>query len=257
VDPRPGKILIEDVVKQLRQGASMSGAGAPVTIGPQAYASWRATSLGAVTETLEQRLILEMMGTLRGTRVLDAGCGDGVLVCAVASRGAIATGIDPDPAMLAAARRRAGNAGLTASFAMGRTERLPFPDGAFDVVSAVAVLCFVSDAAGIVREMARVVRPGGRLILGELGRWSAWAALRRIRAWLGSPTWRRAQFHTAAELRALAEQAGLSVATVRGAVFYPPVGMLARALAPLDLSLGHRTTFGAAFIALSALSPIR
>ena len=78
--------------------------------------------------------------------------------------------------------------------------------------------------------------------------------LRRLRGWLGSPTWRAARFRTAAELRVLAQQAGLSVTAIRGAVYYPPVGLLARVLAPIDSWLGGLTTVGAAFIALSAVA---
>lgn len=235
----------------------MSRADASTAIEPEAYADWRATSLGVVTEAIEERLILDMMGELAGRRVLDAGCGDGTLICAAASQGAEVTGIDPDPAMLAAARSRVSRAGLQATYLDGRVERLPFPDASFDVVASITVLCFVPDAAGAVREMARVLRPNGRLVLGELGRWSLWAAIRRIRGWLGSATWKAARFRTATELRALAEHAGLSVSAIRGAVYYPPVGLLARALAPIDFWLGDLTTFGAAFIALGAVSPDR
>ena len=78
----------------------MSTTDAPTSIGPAARVVWRATPLGAVSEAIEQRLILDMMGELAGRRVLDAGCGNGALVCAAASRGADVTGIDPDPAML-------------------------------------------------------------------------------------------------------------------------------------------------------------
>jgi ubiquinone/menaquinone biosynthesis C-methylase UbiE len=208
-----------------------------------------------VTEALEQRLILGLMGGLAGRRVLDAGCGDGVLVCAAVSQGADAIGIDSDPAMLAAARSRAAKAGLRATFLEGEIAHLPFPNASFDVVVAVTVLCFVDDAAGAVREMARVLRPGGRLVIGELGRWSLWAAIRRIRGWLGSRTWRVARFRTAGELSALAEQAGLFVTDIRGAVYYPPLGTLARALGPADPWLGRLTSFGAAFVALGATAP--
>jgi len=225
----------------------------PTTIGPDAYASWRATSLGVVTEAIEYRLILDMMGELEGRHVLDVGCGDGALAWAVAAKGAEATGVDPDPAMLDAARSRAANVGVRPRFLEGRVERLPFPDASFDVVVSVTVLCFVQDAAGAVREMVRVLGPGGRLVLGELGRWSLWATIRRVRGWLGSATWKAARFRTATELCALAEQAGLSVTVVRGGVYYPPVGFLARALAPIDSWLGGLTTFGAAFIALGAV----
>jgi len=54
----------------------MSKADASTTIGPEAYVSWCATSLGVVTEAIEQRLILDMMGELAGRRVLGADSGD-------------------------------------------------------------------------------------------------------------------------------------------------------------------------------------
>lgn len=230
----------------------MKATDAPVAIGPQAYAGWRMTSLGTITEAIEQRLILDLADGLAGVRLLDAGCGDGALACAAAARGAEATGVDPDPAMLAAAQARVAQAGLQATFREGRVEQLPFPDASFDLVVSVTVLCFVDDAAAAVREMARVLRPGGRLVLGELGRWSSWAAWRRIRGWLGSKTWRKARFRTQGELRRLAEQAGLSVTAVHGAVYYPPNERLARLLAAFDARFGRVTTLGAAFIALSA-----
>ncbi|HLW91520.1 MAG TPA: hypothetical protein VKS78_09495 [Roseiarcus sp.] len=77
---------------------------------------------------------------------------------------------------------------------------------------------------------------------------------RHLRGWLSAATWKTARFRTAAELRALAEQAGLSVSVIRGAVFCPPIGIFALAMAPVDPWLGRRTTVGAAFIALSAVS---
>lgn len=233
----------------------MSTTAAPTMIGPDAYKSWRATSLGAVTEALEQRLILDLLGTLEGARMLDVGCGDGALVCAAASRGAAVTGVDSDPAMLAAARARAERAGVKATFTGGRVEQLAFAAASFDVVASVTVLCFVADAAAAVREMVRVLRPGGCLVLGELGRWTLWALIRRVRGWRGATTWKAARFRTAGELRALAEQGGLCVTRIRGAIFYPPAGLCARALAPIDPWLAPLTTVGAAFIALSAVRP--
>lgn len=78
----------------------------------------------AVTEALEHDLILDIMGEIRDAHVLDAGCGDGTLVCAMSSRGAEVTGIDPDPAMLAAARARIGRESRQGSW---RDESNGFP----------------------------------------------------------------------------------------------------------------------------------
>ena len=231
----------------------MNATGAPTTIGPQVYEAWRTQSLGSLTDAIELRLVLDLVGDPPGVRLLDAGCGDGALVAAAAAKGAEVTGVDPDPAMLLAAQKRLAGAGVKATFTEGRLERLPFPDASFDVVASITVLCFLPDAEPAFREMARVLRPGGRLILGELHRWSLWAAQRRVRAWLGSRTWKAARFRTPGELRALAGQAGLRVTALRGAVYYPRIGWLARAMAPLDPWFGRLGTFGAAFLALRAV----
>ena len=119
----------------------------------------------------------------------------------------------------------------------------------------MTVLCFVPDAGGAVHEMTRVLRPGGRLVIGELGRRSVWATLRRVRGRLGSPTWKRARFRTASELRALMSEAGIEVEAMRGAAFYPPIGLIARLLAPADPWLGRHTTAGAAFLAAAGTKP--
>ncbi len=216
------------------------------------YAHWRSSRLGQITDALEQQLLLELLGSVAGKTLLDVGCGDGALASGLARRGAIVTGLDADPVMVAAARQRAEIDGTPLKLIEGQAERLPFDRAAFDCVVAVTVLCFVRDAERAVAEMARVLKPGGRLVIGELGRWSFWAAHRRVRGWFGNPTWRAAIFRTVKDLRSLADAAGLNVVEIRGAVHYPPFGTAARLLAPIDLCLGRQTTFGSAFIAVLA-----
>jgi ubiquinone biosynthesis O-methyltransferase len=224
-------------------------------LGPGDYAGWRRSAVGAITEQLERELILELVGDVRGLKILDVGCGDGALALELWKRGASVTGIDASAAMIdaATARAKAQNADIT--FRVALAEHAPFLDQQFDIVTAVTILCFVGDAAPVFREIARVLRPRGRLVIGELGRWSSWAAARRLRAWLGAPLWRQARFRTAKELRSLAENAGLTVEAVRGAIFYPRWSPAARLLSRLDRRLGRLTTFGAAFVALSAAKP--
>jgi ubiquinone/menaquinone biosynthesis C-methylase UbiE len=220
------------------------------------YARWRSSPLGQITDALERRLLLEMLGSLAGKTLLDVGCGDGALALELAHRGAVVTGLDADPAMIVAARRRGEASGTQLRFVEGHAERLPFEDATFDRVIAVAVLCLVGDAGRAIAEMARVLKPRGQLVIGELGRWSLWAAQRRIRGWLGNPIWRATTFRSARQLCHLADAAGLDVAQLRGAIHYPPCSLAARLLAPLDLELGRHSTIGAAFIAVSAAKPL-
>lgn len=227
----------------------------PTTLDPGQYAGWRATPLGAITERLELDLVFELAGPVEGKSVLDVGTGDGSYALEAASRGAAATGVDVDPEMLRAAEQRASAMNLDVTFVQGHAERLPVDDERFDLVLAVTVLCFVEDPASSFRELARVLRPGGRVVIGELGRRNLWAASRRVRGWLGSPTWRAAHFWRRGELRRHLSEVGLDVEDVRGAIHYPPSPRAARLLAPIDPWLSRAHAPGAAFLAISATKP--
>lgn len=224
-------------------------------VAAQTYAHWRATTLGNITERVETNVVFDVAGPLRGKRVLDVGTGDGAYAIDAAKRGAIVTALDLEREMLDAVRARAASRGVEVTLQQGRAERLPFEDASFDVVIAVTVLCFVPDAQRAVREMARVLTPGGRVVLGELGRFSVWAAERRVRGWLGASTWRHAQFWSRSELAALAQGAGLHAASVRGSVFFPPSSLAARLVAPVEPLLTRLHAPGAAFLALAADKP--
>ena len=222
-------------------------------IRPEDYARWRASAVGAMTERLEQRVILDLAGELQRRRVLDVGCGDGAYSILACQRGARAIGADTSPAMLEAARRRAEIHCLgTIGWCQASAERLPFESQVFDAVIAVTALCFVKDPQRAVLEAARVLRPGGRLIIGELGMFSLWALSRRLRGWFGSATWRKARFWTTGSLRRLIEQAGLHFRSVRGCVYYPPIEPAARLMVKADRVLSRLGSVGAAFLAVRA-----
>lgn len=94
-----------------------------------------------------------------GARVLEVGCGPGMLCRHMGQRGLQVTGVDRSHRMLAAARRIAPNAMLRQTL----LPHLPFGDGAFDGVVAASVLNLISDRTAALAEMVRVVRGGGIL----------------------------------------------------------------------------------------------
>jgi 2-polyprenyl-3-methyl-5-hydroxy-6-metoxy-1,4-benzoquinol methylase len=89
--------------------------GTEVTL-PDAYARWRESSLGRITDALERRLLLELIRNVGGRTVLDVGCGDGELAVALWQRGARVSGIDASLPMIEAARRRAAWQGSDIAF---------------------------------------------------------------------------------------------------------------------------------------------
>ncbi|MBF6338560.1 methyltransferase domain-containing protein [Nocardia abscessus] len=103
-----------------------------------------------------------------GERALDIGAGTGSEVLEFAERvgpDGEAVGVDPNPAMLAVAGARAEAAGVHVRFVEGTTYRLPFPDDSFDAVRCERVYQHLDDPAAATAEIARVLRPGGRVLL--------------------------------------------------------------------------------------------
>lgn len=98
-------------------------------------------------------------------RILDVACGPGIVVEALAAGAREVVGCDLTPEMLDKARSRAAAAGLTnVRFVPARAEALPFPDCAFDAVVSRSAVHHFPDPAAALREMARVVRRGGRVV---------------------------------------------------------------------------------------------
>jgi ubiquinone/menaquinone biosynthesis C-methylase UbiE len=222
------------------------------TLRPDSYARWRSSLLGRVTERIEQEAVLAAAGELEGCSLLDVGCGDGAYSLLASKHGARVTAIDVSGAMLQAARGRAVAEGATIDFIQGSVEHLPFAAESFDVVLMVTLLCLVNDASLAVREAHRVLRPGGRLIVGELGSYSLWAVKRRLSGWLGNSLWKSAHFWTAHKLHELIAEEGFRVESSRGSIYYPPIGCTARALSRAEGALGHLGEFGTAFLTVRA-----
>lgn len=104
-------------------------------------------------------------------RVLDVGCGTGVLSLLCAERGHDVTGVDFAPGMLERARAKADRAGRSVEFVRGDAETLPVADDAYELISARHLVWTLPDPDRAIREWRRVVEPGGRVLLIE-GHWN-------------------------------------------------------------------------------------
>ncbi|WP_367614511.1 class I SAM-dependent methyltransferase [Teichococcus coralli] len=141
----------------------------------------RVFSLG--TGAWYRRHALRQAGLAPGMRVLDVATGTGLVAreaARIAGPSGLVMGLDPSAGMLAEARR-----GLALPLLQGRAESLPLADGSVDFVSMGYALRHVADLAATFAEFLRVLRPGGRVLLLEIGRpGSAWGHA-AARAYLG------------------------------------------------------------------------
>jgi SAM-dependent methyltransferase len=108
--------------------------------------------------------MIRLCGDLRGKRVLDVGCGEGRYCRMLQEQGATTVGLDPTEPLLARAKER--DPGGT--YVKGSGEQLPFEDDFFDVVAFYLTLIDIPDYRKAIQEAARVLKPGGQMVIGNL-----------------------------------------------------------------------------------------
>jgi ubiquinone/menaquinone biosynthesis C-methylase UbiE len=137
---------------------------------PAAGKHWRLPFYDLMAKLLgadaARALFVEQAACRAGDRVLEIGCGTGSLLLLVkkAHPGAEAVGLDPDPAALSIARRKAGRAGVAIQLDQGFADALPYPDASFDRVLSSFMYHHLSHQVkeNTLSEARRVLKPGGR-----------------------------------------------------------------------------------------------
>lgn len=137
---------------------------------PAAGKHWRLPFYDLLAKLLgadSARAVLAEQAALRpGERALEIGCGTGSLLVLLKGMqpGAEVVGLDPDPAALAIARRKAGRAGVSLQLDEGFADALPYPDGTFDRILSSFMFHHLSREVkeAALREARRVLKPGGR-----------------------------------------------------------------------------------------------
>ncbi len=164
------------------------------------------------------------LDSLAGLRVLDIGCGGGILSEPIARLGASVVGADPAGANIAAARLHAAAEGLAIDYRETTAEALADAGERFDVVLAMEVVEHVADLTLFVARCAEMVKPGGMMVVATLNRTIKSFALAIVGAeyvlrWLPRGTHQWDKFVTPNELEIALEQSGLRMIEETGVIY--------------------------------------
>lgn len=158
------------------------------------YEAWFASPLGRFADHQELQALARVMSGIQPGACIDIGAGTGHITSWLAGCGHQVTAVEPSAAMRQEGIQR--TTGLGIHWCDARAEALPFTNASFDSVILFTTLEFVRHPAQTLSEAFRVVRPGGRVIVGFLHALSPWVALYRYQADHGAVPWRAATFFT-------------------------------------------------------------
>ena len=164
------------------------------------------------------------LDSLAGLRILDIGCGGGILSEPLARLGAAVVGADPSETNIAVAKEHAAQSGLAIDYRSATAEVLSEAGEAFDVVLAMEVVEHVSDVGLFVGLAAALVKPGGIMIIATLNRTMKSFALAIVGAeyvlrWLPRGTHQWEKFITPNELEIAIEQRGMEITDEAGVIY--------------------------------------
>jgi 2-polyprenyl-6-hydroxyphenyl methylase / 3-demethylubiquinone-9 3-methyltransferase len=164
------------------------------------------------------------LDSLAGLRMLDIGCGGGILSEPLARLGASVVGADPSESNIAVARQHAAQSGLSIDYRNVTAEALEAAGESFDVVLAMEVVEHVTDPGLFVEIAAGMVKPGGLLFVATLNRTVKSFALAIVGAeyilrWLPRGTHQWDKFVTPNELEIAIEQAGMQIKAETGVIY--------------------------------------
>jgi len=168
---------------------------------PDRYDEWFQTPVGSLVKHYESALLLDLLRPRPGETILDVGCGTGIFTLDILAVGPRIVGLEISGPMLLRARQKAREYPFDSI--TGNMMCLPFGDEVFDKTVSMTALEFVADAHAAVREMFRVTKKGGTIVVTTLNSLSPWASRRRQKAEKGHHLFNKMVFRSPDEIRCL------------------------------------------------------
>lgn len=165
------------------------------------YDNWFATPTTQYVKKYELELLLRLLNPQPGEKILDAGCGTGIFTQDIAQTQAKVTGMDISLPMVAKGVLQLGD--TTFSGICADMGALPFYDNSFDKVFSMTAIEFIEDAAGVIKELNRVVKKGGCIVVTTLNSLSPWAERREQKGKSGHSLFSNIFFRSPADMRLL------------------------------------------------------
>jgi len=166
---------------------------------PDRYDKWFQTPVGALVKHYESALLLDLLQPRPGEKILDAGCGTGIFTLDFLALGPCTVGLEISRPMLIRARQKAP--AYPFEPIAGDMMYLPFAAEVFDKTVSMTALEFVADAHGAVRELFRVTKKGGTIVVTTLNSLSPWAIRRKQKAEKGHQLFKKMIFRSPDEMR--------------------------------------------------------
>jgi 2-polyprenyl-6-hydroxyphenyl methylase/3-demethylubiquinone-9 3-methyltransferase len=179
---------------------------------------------------------------LNGLKILDVGCGGGLVAEPLSRLGAEVLGLDADPTSIAVAAEHAALGALSIHYQCGLVEELP-AEPSFDAIVALEILEHVADPAAFIAELAKRLNKGGILVVSTLNRTPqafllGIVAAERLLRWVPTGTHHWSQFLRPSELAAHGRAVGLTLTNLRGIQFSPRHRLLGQPAWHLSDDLG-------------------